>query len=114
MQFPSFASLLILAAPCLALVLRDTSSTQYTDDKAFQDTVLNITNSYRQQHNASALTWNDTLADTAKEWAEKCGFEHSGGPTGENLSSGYANVTSAVMAWGSERKEYDYKKAEFS
>jgi uncharacterized protein YkwD len=94
-------------------VSADTSTTQYTSDSAFESTILNITNIYRKQHNASALTWNDTLADAAADWSQKCNFEHSGGAYGENLASGYPNVTASVIAWGHERTEYDFKKADF-
>lgn len=37
-----------------------------------------------------------------------------GGPTGENLAAGYPNATSSIDAWGTERDEYDFNKAEFS
>lgn len=77
-------------------------------------TILNVTNLYRQQHNASQLSWNESLAEYAKDWSEDCKFEHSGGPLGENLASGYPNVTASVEAWGNERKDYDFKKGEFS
>lgn len=115
-MLPTLLTLLTFSLPSLAYaVVAGTASTeQYTNDDLFKSTALNITNSYRQQHNATALTWNDTLADTAKDWAKKCGFEHSGGPTGENLASGYENVTAGIMAWGHERTSYDYGKAEFS
>ncbi|KAL2852997.1 hypothetical protein BJX68DRAFT_233721 [Aspergillus pseudodeflectus] len=49
----------------------------YTSSSLFKSSVLSTTNHYRAQHNASALTWNDTLADYAKHWAEGCIWEHS-------------------------------------
>ena len=55
----------------------DQVSADYTDDSLFQETILNVTNTYRKQHNATALRWNDTLAEYAEEWSEKCEFEHS-------------------------------------
>lgn len=36
-----------------------------------------------------------------------------GGPYGENLASGYANVTDSVNAWGNERDEYNFRSGEF-
>lgn len=66
-------------------------------------------NFYRKAHNASDLRWNDTLAEIAGEWAEGCEFEHSGGPTGENLAMGYPNATANVDAWALERKMYDFR-----
>jgi hypothetical protein len=76
--------------------------------------MLNVTNLYRRQHNASQLAWNESLAEYAKDYSENCKFEHSGGPLGENLASGYPNVTASVEAWGDERKEYDFDKGEFA
>ncbi|KAL3454658.1 hypothetical protein BJX65DRAFT_260951 [Aspergillus insuetus] len=49
----------------------------YTPSSFFKSSVLSTTNDYRAQHNASALTWNDTLAEYAKHWAEGCIWEHS-------------------------------------
>ena len=89
-------------------------STEYTNDDTFQNTILDVTNLYRRQHNASQLAWNNTLAEQAKDWSEDCKFEHSGGPSGENLASGYPNVTASVEAWGDEREEYDFDKGDFS
>lgn len=90
------------------------ASADYTKDSLFQSTILNVTNTYRKQHNATSLKWNDTLADFAKDWSEKCDFEHSGGPNGENLSSGYPNASQSIIAWGHERVDYDFKKGEFT
>ena len=36
-----------------------------------------------------------------------------GGPSGENLASGYANVTESIGVWANERREYDFKSGEF-
>lgn len=116
MHFPS--AVLVLAAS-LALAAPQSSqdslaSAEYTSDSDFQNTILNVTNLYRQQHNASQLTWNESLAEYAEDWSKDCKFEHSGGPSGENLASGYQNVTASVEAWGNERKDYNFKKGEFS
>lgn len=53
------------------------ASAEYTDDDVFQQAVLNVTNTYRKQHNATSLAWNESLAEYAKEWSERCEFEHS-------------------------------------
>ncbi|KAL3461139.1 CAP domain-containing protein [Aspergillus heterothallicus] len=82
----------------------------YTSASLFRSSVLSTTNDYRAQHNASALTWNDTLADYAAHWAKGCIWEHSHGAYGENLAYGYGNATSAVQAWGDEREMYDFDK----
>jgi Cysteine-rich secretory protein family len=52
-------------------------SPSYTSETGFRGTVLNVTNLYRQQHNANPLTWNDTLANYAQNWANGCQFIHS-------------------------------------
>ncbi|KAF1949398.1 PR-1-like protein [Byssothecium circinans] len=92
---------------------RETASAEYAKDDAFREATLNVTNTYRKQHNATRLTWNDTLADVSRKWSEKCVFEHSGGPTGENLASGYPNASASLIAWGQERSTYDFKKGAF-
>jgi uncharacterized protein YkwD len=86
------------------------TSSSYTSDSAFRSAMLTAHNFYRSEHNASALAWNDTSASYASNWASKCQFKHSGGPTGENLAAGYANATAAVDGWGGERKAYDFGK----
>jgi uncharacterized protein YkwD len=113
-----YSAVLILSAS-LALAAPQSSqdssvSVEYTSDSNFQKTMINVTNLYRQQHNASQLTWNESLAEYAKDWSEDCKFKHSDGPSGENLASGYPNVTASVEAWGNEGKDYDFKKGEFS
>lgn len=89
---------------------------EWKQDKAFTSAILNSTNFYRDEHNASALTWNKTLEDFAADYLDDngCDFEHSGGPYGENLAMGYPNATASVEAWGDERDEYNFKKAKFS
>ncbi|KAJ5623897.1 hypothetical protein N7510_000206 [Penicillium lagena] len=82
----------------------------YTSKTDFKSAVLQATNDYRTVHEASPLSWNETLEKYAKNWAEKCIWEHSGGPYGENLAFGYANATAAVDAWGNEGAEYNYEK----
>lgn len=54
-----------------------TPADSYTSDTLFEETILNVTNEYRVGHNATALTWNDTLAEYADYWAKKCLWEHS-------------------------------------
>ena len=51
------------------------------DDMSYQDgleaAVLNSTNYYRSQHQASNLTWDSTLADYAQDYSKNCKWEHS-------------------------------------
>jgi hypothetical protein len=53
------------------------TSSQYTSDKVFQKAILDAHNFFRMEHNATALTWNDTSAKYAAKWAGRCNFEHS-------------------------------------
>lgn len=58
-----------------------------------------------------------TLPDTrlsGEENGRTVADKTQGGPTGENLAAGYPNATASIDAWGTERDEYDFKKAEFS
>lgn len=112
------------------------SSTQipssYNSDSDFRSSILNSTNHYRKQHNATQVKWNETLAVYARIYAAKCLWSHSvipstllflssfkfsqslilssikGGPSGENLAEGYPNTTASVEAWGNERSRYRF------
>jgi hypothetical protein len=42
------------------------------DDAVFIDEILNATNFYRAQHNASPLVWNETLAEGADGYVYGC------------------------------------------
>lgn len=52
----------------------------YTSPEIFKDTILSASNAYRRDHNASQLTWNETLTRYAKDWAEGCKWKHSVSP----------------------------------
>ncbi|GAA5911564.1 hypothetical protein JCM5296_007210 [Sporobolomyces johnsonii] len=95
---------------------------------AFETACLDAHNTFRATHNASALTWNDTLAGTSNEWVDNCKFEHSNGTLlaggyGENLygisSTAYTadtpvNATAGVDAWNDEESQYNYNSPGFS
>ncbi|KAJ1330887.1 pathogenesis-related protein 1 [Microdochium nivale] len=100
------------------------TSPDLTDDKIFTSAVLNSSNTYREQHGAVYLRWNQTLEDFAVEYLDKvaplpssgaqgqdeqllpqCIFEHSGGPYGENLAIGCNSAAGCVEAWGNEREK---------
>ncbi|PYH77523.1 PR-1-like protein [Aspergillus uvarum CBS 121591] len=81
----------------------------YTSLDLFENTILSVTNTYRQAHNASNLIWNKSLAEYAKKWAEGCRWAHSHGPHGENLAFGFPNATTAVAAWGDEGLRYNFR-----
>ena len=115
------------AALCLQTVLCQTvtiteapsipsNEPSFTSHSQFTSAVLNSTNSYRAEHNASAVSWNTTLQSFAASYLAKadCDFAHSGGPYGENLAEGYLNVTASVEGWGNEVSEYDFGNPGFS
>lgn len=53
------------------------SPASYTSLSDFEDTVLQVTNEYRDVHTANALVWNETLVEYARDWAEACIWKHS-------------------------------------
>lgn len=98
---------------------------QFTDNALFTSAILNSTNFYRREHNASTITWNNTLSTFASSYlnsmgaesldsGSECDFSHSGGPYGENLALGCNEVTGCVELWGDEREQYDYNDPGFS
>jgi hypothetical protein len=56
------------------------TSSSYTSDSDFQSAMLIAHNFYRGEHNASNLSWNDTSATYASNWAKPCVFKHSVSP----------------------------------
>ncbi|KAK2589457.1 hypothetical protein QQS21_012868 [Conoideocrella luteorostrata] len=88
---------------------------QWKTTELFTSAILNSTNIYRKQHNASDVQWNQTLADFAGDYLARsdCKFEHSGGPYGENLAEGYPNATASVEGWGDERDKYNFGQPDF-
>ena len=84
--------------------------------------LLDHHNRYRAQHCAQPLTWSPKLAQAAQLWANTlkangCAFEHSGGPTGENLAAGTSGALDAkatVAMWYDEIKGYSFKQPGFS
>lgn len=88
---------------------------QWKTTHLFTSAILNSTNFYRSEHNASNVSWNDTLAEFASDYLDGngCKFQHSGGPYGENLAMGYINATASVEGWGNERHEYDFSHSGF-
>lgn len=56
------------------------------------------------------LQWDEGLVTVAQAWAEQCVWEHSMGPTGENLAwfSWTVEPAEVVDAWFSEINDYDY------
>ena len=59
------------------LAAEPTQEPSFVSDQAFQDAVINSTNTYRSDYNASAVQWNDSLADFASDYVDDCNFAHS-------------------------------------
>ncbi|KAJ9705377.1 hypothetical protein PVL29_003429 [Vitis rotundifolia] len=75
---------------------------------------VNAHNAARAQVGVGSMTWNDTVAAYAQNYANKrigdCNLVHSGGPYGENLAKGSPSLTGtdAVNLWVGEKPNYDY------
>ncbi|KAJ4823029.1 hypothetical protein Tsubulata_009239 [Turnera subulata] len=84
----------------------------YSQDS--QQDYLDAHNSARAAVGVDPLTWDNTLADYAQNYANQrvvdCNLVHSGGPYGENIawSSGDMSGTAAVQMWVGEKAFYDY------
>ncbi|EFX06028.1 extracellular scp domain containing protein [Grosmannia clavigera kw1407] len=90
---------------------------QFVNSTLFVSAILNSTNFFRSEHNATAATWNTTTAAFATAYLENdtdCTFAHSGGPYGENIAIGCSDAASCVDAWGNERREYDFSHPAFT
>lgn len=94
-----------------------TNSAQFVNSTLFVSAILNSTNFFRREHNATAAVWNTTIAEYAASYLANdtdCTFAHSGGPYGENIIIGCSDVTSCVDAWASERRQYNFAHPGFS
>jgi hypothetical protein len=112
----SFAQISVVSTELIAATVTITQaapttpeSASYTNPTNLRTSVLNSTNFFRYEHSANFLYWNTSLASYAQNWANKCQWEHSHGPSGENLAQGYVDVTASVDAWGDERAMYSWK-----
>lgn len=83
-------------------------------------------NRWRTETGVPELTWSESLADVARNWAEQlsssgCRLQHSGGGYGENIykvspvvwSNGHREIQNRsprqiVDGWAAERQDYDY------
>ncbi|XP_062177576.1 pathogenesis-related protein 1-like [Alnus glutinosa] len=79
-----------------------------------QQDYLKAHNDARAAVGVPALTWDDKVAAYAQDYANKrigdCSLVHSGGPYGENIAWGSADLsgTAAVKMWVDEKANYDY------
>ena len=106
-------SLPIAAKPPVIAEVASSPLNLYISDNEFTDSILESSNTFRKQHNASPLLWNNTLASYAASHASDCVFQHTNGPYGENIACGYASIEAAVDGWGNERAQYNFAGGDF-
>jgi len=77
---------------------------------------LQTHNNYRTLHGVPAVTWSETVAASAQDYADTCPSDHSGSGYGENLAWASYNmgVSSVVQMWYDEEPDYDYDNPGFS
>ncbi len=104
---PPAKTITITAAPSIP-----SKSPEFISSEAFTSAILNSTNFFRTTHNATPVTYNDTLAKFATDFLHiqnpSCEFRHSDGPYGENIALGCSDAQSCVDAWGNERDIFDF------
>ncbi|CAI4045091.1 sterol-binding protein SKDI_11G2240 [Saccharomyces kudriavzevii IFO 1802] len=106
------------ATPTTTTASPTTASATHSSDSDFSTSMVNEHNTKRALHkDTGSLTWSDTLATYAQNYADSydCSgnLVHSGGPYGENLALGYG-TTGSVDAWYNEISSYDYSNPGFS
>jgi len=91
------------------------SSTGSSVPTGFAESMVYWHNEYRAIHGVPAVTWNQTLADYAANYASQCSTQHSGGDYGENLAyGGYTNPAYYIYLWYQEGENYNYSNPGFS
>jgi len=71
---------------------------------------LQAHNNHRTLHSVTAVTWSETVAASAQDYADTCPSVHSGSIYGENLAWATYDmgVNSVVQMWYDEEPDYDY------
>jgi len=77
---------------------------------------LQTHNNYRALHGVPAVTWSDTVAASAQDYADTCPQGHSGSQYGENLAWASYDPGRPDVAkwWYDEETLYDYNNPGFS
>ena len=101
---------------CIAIALVRTAVAESLSPQ--MQSLLDAHNSYRAKHCVPPFTWSNALADTARQWANRCDFDHDyQSPHGENLFLGTAGAYSpqaVAESWYVEIDQYDYTRPDFS
>jgi uncharacterized protein YkwD len=87
---------------------------KFSKTTALQREALSAHNKFRARHHAPNLVWDEALATYAERYANKCRFQHSSSPYGENLAAGYPSITASINKWYSEQTNYSYNRPRFS
>ncbi|KAL2084429.1 hypothetical protein ACEWY4_019947 [Coilia grayii] len=104
---------------CTACSLTDVC----TENSTVQEEIVNVHNAFRRAVEPTAsnmlkMSWNQTVADSAQQWVDKCELRH--GPSssrlvgnyecGENLfkSTAVQSWTTVITAWNNEVQHYQY------
>ncbi|KAI7967827.1 hypothetical protein MJO29_001104 [Puccinia striiformis f. sp. tritici] len=69
-------------------------------------------NEIRARYSTPPLKWSSKLEASAQVWADRCVFEHSGGPFGENIAAGQPTIESVVEDWVFGEEECDVYKSD--
>ncbi|KAL1685013.1 CAP domain-containing protein [Schizophyllum commune] len=115
MKFTIILASLLVGVNAVAIPDTDLSAREL-DSRATPSTEvaqwLKAHNDERAKHGAVALTWNQSLADSAQSWANGCNFAHSN--SGQNLAATFTsqsgvpnNIPGAVQQWNNERPQYN-------
>jgi uncharacterized protein YkwD len=97
------------------LSITDTNQSQSEDQDPMIDEILDAHNQYRAEIGVSPLTWSDTLASHAQEWADYLAslgavLQHSQDTgEGENLWSGTSGAytyTQMIEGFGNEQQYF--------
>jgi len=99
----------------LAIFLVGSSLVQVSVAQNLKGDYLRVHNKARAKVGVPPLQWSNRVAAYAQKYAnsriEKCVFDHSNGPFGENIAEGYEVISGvdAVNMWVGEEKNYDHK-----
>jgi uncharacterized protein YkwD len=71
---------------------------------------LQAHNNYRAIHGVDPVSWSETIASSAQDYADTCPSGHSGSSYGENLywATNIRNRAVVVQGWYDENPLYDY------
>lgn len=102
--------------PATTATTATTSSPSSSVPTNFADAMVYWHNQYRSLHGVPNVTWNQTLADYAANYATQCSTSHSGSPYyGENLAyGGYTNPSYYIYLWYNEIQNYNFSNPGFS